>query len=363
MTARLEIPTRKEVIREFKEGGGRVAAVFPIRYPREVLRAHGYLPVEVWGPPGVDEAPAGAHLQSYTCAIVRKGLSFLLSGGLDETDLVVVPNDCDSLQGLGSVLLDFVRPKQPVVTFYPPRATRASDLAYLSFEIRALGEKIGKVSGKRPTDDALRAAIAREEKADDLLSWLHLEREGLGLPDLELYRLLRSREYLPAERFIDLASTALEASNPELTRDGIPLILSGIVPEPWSLFETLAEIGARVAADDLACCRRRLYGHGSADEPWRRMAQRFLGAPPDPMRGSPIRERIDDLKRLADASGARGVVFYDMKFCEPEQFDLPELRQGLQQAGVPSVIVEVDLSGELSSQAITRLEAFVEMFR
>jgi benzoyl-CoA reductase/2-hydroxyglutaryl-CoA dehydratase subunit BcrC/BadD/HgdB len=62
-----------------------------------------------------------------------------------------------------------------------------------------------------------------------------------------------------------------------------------------------------------------------------------------------------------EGSGARGVVFYVVKFCEPELFDLPDLRRELQEAGVPSMTVEVDLNDPLSQQIRTRLEAFLEM--
>jgi len=79
------------------------------------------------------------------------------------------------------------------------------------------------------------------------------------------------------------------------------------------------------------------------------------------MRGSPIQERLDHLLRLTRASGARGVVFYDVKFCEPELYDLPDVRRGLQDAGIPSVTIEVDLNDPLSHQALTRIEAFLEM--
>ena len=57
----------------------------------------------------------------------------------------------------------------------------------------------------------------------------------------------------------------------------------------------------------------------------------------------------------------QGIVFYDVKFCEPELFDLPNLRQGLQDAGIPTATVEVDVGDPLSHQTLTRLEAFLEM--
>jgi benzoyl-CoA reductase subunit C len=78
-------------------------------------------------------------------------------------------------------------------------------------------------------------------------------------------------------------------------------------------------------------------------------------------RASPIERRLDALISLARRSGARGVVFYDVKFCEPELFDLPALRSGLQESGLPSLAIEVDLSDPLPEQARTRLEAFLEM--
>ena len=91
MPASLEIPTRSEVISKHKGRGGRVAAVFPIHYPRALFRAFNVLPVEVWGPPKVEARQGEAHLQSYTCSIVRNGLSFILSGGLNVADFIVVP--------------------------------------------------------------------------------------------------------------------------------------------------------------------------------------------------------------------------------------------------------------------------------
>ena len=45
--------------------------------------------------------------------------------------------------------------------------------------------------------------------------------------------------------------------------------------------ETISEMGGRVAADDLACCGRRLYPAGKSEDPFHRMAERLIDAPPD----------------------------------------------------------------------------------
>ena len=59
-------------------------------------------------------------------------------------------------------------------------------------------------------------------------------------------------------------------------------------------------------------------------------------------------------------SGARGLLIYDPKFCEPELFDVPLLREHLAAAGYPVLHVEVELGPTVPYQVLTRIEAFVE---
>jgi len=360
-TLSLPVPRRSETICAHKERGGRVAALLPIHYPRALLRAFDILPVEVWGPPQVDASYGAAHLQPYVCSVVRNALSFLLMGGLEVADLIIVPHACDSLQGLGSILMDFIRPRQPVFPIYIPRGRRESGLPFLAEEFRSLCRHLEGITRHSPSEADLMGCIQREEAADRLLAELHRRRRTLPLTQLEFYRLLRAREYLPAEAFSDLARAALAQATSTPQDEGVPILLSGIVPEPMSLFEAIARLGGVVVADDLACCGRRLYPPGTGEDPFRHMAERILAAPPDPTRGSPLRDRLEHLLRRVETSGAKGVVFYEVKFCEPELFDLPALRQGLQERGVRSLTLEVDLNDPLSQQAITRLEAFLEM--
>jgi benzoyl-CoA reductase/2-hydroxyglutaryl-CoA dehydratase subunit BcrC/BadD/HgdB len=359
---RVEIPSRTIALHDYQKLGGSIAAVFPIHYPREFLRAFNYLPVEVWGPPKVTGSSGESHLQPYICSIVRNSLSFIQSGNLDIVDLLLVPHACDSLQGLGSLLLDFVPPRQPVLTLYLPRGRRVSDVAFLTNELHMIYNRLQTITGHSPSKSELMASIRLEEEADGLLLRLHRQRRHIPLSDESFYRLIRSREYLPAEQFIILAKDSLSQKR-ESEPPGNPIILSGILPEPMSLFSSLNEMGAWVVGDDLACCGRRIYPPGRSDEPFQRMAERIIYAPPDPTRGSPILERLEYLLQLVKDSGARGVIFYDVKFCEPELFDLPILRQGLLDAGIPSLPVEVDISDGLSESVINRLAAFIEMIQ
>ena len=359
MTAELKIPTRDEAMARQVEAGGKIAAVFPIHYSRALLRAFGLLPVEVWGPPGRDTTLGDAHLQAYTCSIVRSGLSFIKEGKLDHAALILVPHACDSLQGLGSALLDFVKPGPPVQTLYMPRGRRACDVEFLTQELSRLYAALAEITGEEPDDLALLACARREEQADAALAELLETRPRLGLTNREFYRLARCREYLPAEAFEPLCRQALT-----LARDQEPsgprVVLSGLVPEPMALLDVLDDAGIMVAADDMACCGRRLYPAGQGEAPLRRMASSLLGAAPDATLGCSVSERIKHLVSLCQRADATGVVHHDIKFCEPEQFYLPQVNTGLAAAGVRTLSLEVDLADPLPDQVVTRLEAFAE---
>lgn len=353
------VPARKDVIAAIKSRGGIVAAVLPIHYPRALLRAFNIFPVEVWGPPRVDVSRGGAHLQPYVCSIVQNSLSFIKMGALDFAGLILIPHTCDSLQGLTSVLMDLVKPQPPLFSLYLPRGQRAEDLVFLTAELRSLYSGLSDLTGLKPTEAELLIAIEREELSDQLLARLYEQRLTLGLGNLDFYRLLRSREYLPAEDFAALAESALQTKVEP--RPGMPLILSGILPEPMAVLDVIEEMNGVVVADDLACCGRRLYRPGAGAEPFCRMAKSIIAAPSDPTRGNPISERVQQLTDMAAKSGARGVLFYGVKFCEPELFDLPELRTALKEQGLASLNIEVDINNPLPHQTATRIGAFLEM--
>ena len=214
---------------------------------------------------------------------------------------------------------------------YLPRGRRASDLEFLTRELRSLYRRLEAITQRSPSHDDLMASIRREENADRLLTLLYQQRKQLALTDLQFYRLIRSREYVPAESFARLALTALSRASPAdesagyaatpdepgwespspqhatgggEPRRGIPILLSGIVPEPMSLFESIAEMGGAVVADDFACCGRRLYPPGDKRRPFPasgrkhpRRAARFDTRPLDPGAARPPHPAGEDIGR------------------------------------------------------------------
>jgi benzoyl-CoA reductase/2-hydroxyglutaryl-CoA dehydratase subunit BcrC/BadD/HgdB len=365
--------TRNEYIAAQRAKHGRPAiAVLPVHYPKEILTALDVLAVELWGPPGPPRGDDAGRLQTYVCPIGRNALAFLASGAAAAVDAVLFPHTCDTIQGLATLAPDFGGWSGRTIVFpHPKGPPRASSRAFLGAELRDLARQVEAVAGRALDPGRLAAAIKLHREIDELRAALLDAGPRLALSDAELYALLRRGEWLwPEDHLLELraARTAIRA---EPVRAGIPVLVTGYVPEPMALLDVLGRAGAYVAGDDYAAVGRRVVRgvtpasgsgeHGGVGDPWAALAERYWSAPPCPTRSADSRERVRYLTDLLDRRAARGVVLHLMKFCEPELFDVPALRVAFAARGVPLLHLESELERDLTAQAVTRVEAFVEM--
>ena len=139
-------------------------------------------------------------------------------------------------------------------------------------------------------------------------------------------------------------------------------MLAGGVCDLPDLYRVVEAAGAAVVADDL--CTGARYAHGHIDtgsDIWRALARRYLERTVCPAKHAGITTRADALVAGAQEAGADGLVLVYLKFCDPHLFDYPYLKQRLEAAGVPVMMVELQEAHTAEGQLRTRLEAFVEM--
>lgn len=358
-------PSRKEYILRQKEVHGRhLFGVFPAQYPREILWAMNVLPVEIWDPP-LESSHATAHLQPYICSIVKLGLELVVQGKGDILDGFLFPHTCDSIQNLSSIVNDYLKPGKPCYFFYHPKAPyRESSHRFYIEQVRGLAaqleDQLGALDYSR-----FKQCVEKGEKVASIMRELYsLRARGeLSASNVEFYRVIRQGEFLHPDDFIPLVEKLLEESG-NTTASETSVILSGVLPNPPEILALLDELKIRVGDDDLiACSRRHLVPSSQAKDPFEALADRYFRMPPCTTRNSPIRERLEDLLQKAEGSNAKGVIFFMVKFCEPELFDLPHLMEGLKKRGLPTLVLDLEPNQGLTGQLTTRIEAFGEMIR
>jgi len=355
--------SRKAYIREQKEKHGRrIFGVFPAQYPKEILWAWNVLPVEIWDPP-LEPVHANAHLQPYICSVVRAGLELVLQGHCDDLDGFLFPHTCDSIQNLASVVNDYLGLERPCYFFYHPKAPyRSSSRAYYLEQLRSLASRLEERWGPAGKDE-LEARILQGRQIASLVKEIYDLRAkgGLGSTNEEFYGMIRRGEFLHPDDFIPLLRNFLETSGGG-SRSGPAVVLSGVLPNPSEVLGQLDALGVAVVEDDLLNCSRRLiHPPVVSDGPYEALADSYFLMPPCTTRGSSVQERLDYLLEKVERTGARGVIVWTVKFCEPELFDVPQLVEALKRRGLATLVVDAEVNQGVSGQLATRVEAFVEM--
>jgi benzoyl-CoA reductase/2-hydroxyglutaryl-CoA dehydratase subunit BcrC/BadD/HgdB len=354
---------RKEYLLQQKEKHGRhLFGVFPAQYPREILWALNALPVEIWDPP-LEVSHANAHLQPYICSVVKLGLELILQGHGNMLDGFLFPHTCDSIQNLASIVNDYLGLSKPCYFFYHPKApyrpsSRLFYLQQLKDLVSSLESQLGPMDPKE-----LRRRVQQGQKiAASLGEVYRLRREGkLLASNHEFYQVIRQGEYLHPDDFLPLLHEFLESSRGE-SRARSRLILSGVLPNPIEILTLLDELGVMVADDDfLSCSRRLLLMPSHAEDPFEALTESYFAMAPCTTKDTSVEERIGYLSAKIQKSGAKGVIFWIVKFCEPELFDVPQVVESIKREGVATLILDTDLNQGLSGQMTTRVEAFVEM--
>lgn len=356
---------RRRTIEAQKQLGRKALAVLPIHYPKEILTALDILAVELWGPPGPPRGPGAGRIQTYVCPIVRNAAAFIESDSLAGAEGILFPHTCDSIQGLATLAADFGLTRLPTFQYIHPKGgDRPALRSFLRRELRVLAERLAAWAGRRLDDDALSKAVALHRRIDTARARLLDERAFFPQSDPELYALLRRGEWTwPADHLRELEA-ALERRAESPVQRGVPLMVSGYVPEPASLLTTLEDAGAYVAADDWAAVGRRIVRTPAVcldADPWEALVELQIAAPPCSTRSASQAVRLDHLERLYHAGHSQGLILHLMKFCEPELFDAPAIRRRFERMGAPILVLETELEAELAGQAVTRIEAFVEM--
>ncbi|NQT97451.1 MAG: 2-hydroxyacyl-CoA dehydratase [Candidatus Marinimicrobia bacterium] len=354
--------TRRDYLQNQKSSGRKLLGVFPAQFPRELLWAFNILPVEIWDPP-VEIAQANAHLQPYICSIVRGGLELILQGKSSLVDGYLFPHTCDSLQNLASIVNDHLDTGKPCFFFYHPKAVDGQPARefyrnQLTQLIDRLEQHFGSINIER-----LQECIQTSRRLYSQLNELfNLRKQGLlQITNSDFYATLRRSEFLwPTDYISELELLLTQKCVKPLPSRAV--VLSGILPNPPEILSLLDQHKIRIAADDLLNGQRRMtFLPTNANDPLEAITDAYFAQPPCSTKDSAIAERLKHLQKLTVDSKSKGVIFNIIKFCEPELFDLPQLRAGLRSTGIPSLVIETEINQVLSGQIVTRLEAFLEM--
>lgn len=353
-------------LKELKEKTGKKAVgCVPEYVPAELVYAAGMIPFGLWGGQ-VEIREAKAYIPAFCCSILQSCLELGLVGAYNELSAVIFPSLCDTLKCLAQDFKVAV-PQVKMIQFTHPQMRKLdAGVQFLKSEYGRILASLEEITGEKVESAAIADAITVfNANRAALRRFTDVARDHMDVvtPTVR-HAVIKSGYFMEKPGHTALVNElcdALEAL--PVSRAATTVLLSGIMAEPDSLLDILADCGLAVAADDLAQETRQFRNDvpTCCEDPLTNLAKWWKNFEGCSLAYDPEKKRIDMIIDDVKKYGISGVIVCMMKFCDPEEYDYPLLKDALDAAGIPSLYLEFDQQSDINAQAQTRCQAFSEI--
>ncbi|WP_329887331.1 2-hydroxyacyl-CoA dehydratase family protein [Pseudoramibacter faecis] len=329
--------------------------------PVEIIDAAGCLPTGLWGGE-VELKKARTYLPPFACSIMQSIMEMENDGTYDLLDAVLIPANCDTLKCFGQKW----KGKCPAIPFVHPQHRDVPDaVTFLANEYQMIRQKLESILKVSITEVALSESIkAYNACRQTVRTFMKVAAKHLDVITpavrhqiIKAYYFMEVREYTAA---IQRLTRALRRETPDQYA-GKKVVVTGLTLEPESILDIFEQFGLAIAADDLAHESRQFrtdvpyYG-----DPIHSLAKQWQNHSGCSLAMDPYKARIEMLVEMVRAADADGLVVALMKFCDPEEYDVPIIMDACKKAGIPMLTIEIDQQARAYEQIRTRLQSFAE---
>lgn len=349
-----------------KKTGNKVMGYFCSYAPEEIITAAGALPYRILAGSG-SISKADAHLQAYSCSLVRGALEDALNGRLAFLDGTVFPHTCDSIQRLSDIWRMNAGFKFHADVLVPAKLNTASAGEYMITILARFKKEMEKLTGMEITTEKLKEAINLYNGIKKHLSRIYaIRRDAPGvIKSSDMHAVFKAamvmdRRWLLKE--LQRLATDLEEKDPVSDPAKKRIVLSGGLCSMPDIYKTIEKSGGVVVWDDFCTGSRYFEGEiNSQEEPLKAIATRYMERVVCPAKHKNLFSRGEYLVHAVKKNRADGVIFFLLKFCDPHAFDYPYMKEMLEKENIPNVLFEIEDQLPSEGQINTRCEAFMEM--
>jgi benzoyl-CoA reductase/2-hydroxyglutaryl-CoA dehydratase subunit BcrC/BadD/HgdB len=365
--------------------------------PLELFFAHQLIPTLLWAEPNIPGAYE-ASLQTFCCAYSRNLFSQRAKNRLPNLTAITFPGGtCDSLQNLGDIWQARF-PEDTVLRLTYPVGRDEAALTYFveelqnfskyievtlgrKFSIKKYNEAVALLAEFRAAAQFITAARILKPECFPYTEYTKKIREFLTAPGPHALQLieqaaalvqdaLRNEQLIPsveALRYGLLQNGLTDLSIPLRTQGPRILVVGGMVdPEGIAvLFEnakTSADIeSAEIVLDLLSFTYRTVFVSSPSlrGNPFHELAESILSAPAEPTQEG-LFNRLQFLKHVIARFKIDGLIICEQSFCDPDQFEVPDMLKLAEKAKVLTVRLPLDPEFSDRARIEGRLQSFLE---
>ena len=346
--------------------GKKVVGCFPVYTPEELVHASGMIPMGLWGAQ-TELKYVKRYLPAFACPIMQSTLELGLRGSYKGLSAVLIPTLCDTFRCISQDWRYGVTDIPMIPLTQPQNRVVEGSVDFLAAEYEAVLTKLSTITGMKMTDERLERTIAVYNEHSALMQeFAAVANDHLDVVTPRVrHMVMKSAHFYEKSEHNEIMRDILTGLRalPKYDFKGKKVLLSGITAEPDELLDILAENNIAVVGDDLAQESRqyRTPIPTSGGSALRRLAMQWNDRRGCSLAHEDFKSRGEMLAALAKDTGASGVIYCQMKFCDPEEYDYPICARTLRSAGLGVLQLDIDQQNNSYEQARTRIQTFVEM--
>ncbi|TIH12931.1 2-hydroxyacyl-CoA dehydratase [Marinifilum sp. JC120] len=357
---------------EWKNKGGKVAGVYCIYAPNELIRAAGIAPVSLCGKKQAPIKDAERELPASLCPLIKSSYGYALTDScpfFSFSDIIIAETTCDGKKKMYE-LMETIKPLH--LMQLPHTQKGEAPLKYWMSGLRELEKFLVEYSGIKVTEEALHNEIILQNKIRKELYELMIlsadrrspltAREMLAVQESKSFSIspetyLKQLQTLRSEMHEYLARPELEA------KKGLRILLTGCPVGKGSekAITVTEELGAHVVCmENCSGLKGLTLPVQETGDPYEAIARRYLQVPCSCM--SPNPGRLESIKELVETFEVDAVMDLTWLGCHTYNAESTTLRNFVEdEMGLPFLHIETDYSESDIEQLRTRIEAFVEL--
>jgi benzoyl-CoA reductase/2-hydroxyglutaryl-CoA dehydratase subunit BcrC/BadD/HgdB len=359
-------------IEKAKERGTKVAGLYCLYSPHELVLAAGAIPLPLCGTRNEPIAAAEKYLPRNLCPLIKSSFGFAATDTcpfFHFSDLLIADTTCDGKKKMYELLKEY----RPVhLLQLPQNQDEETALPYWYDQIKKLKERIEDEFKVEITDERLSAAIKLMNKERMTLKNLMdlAKKKPSPVSGMEMLTLkFRFGFFSDKEEALRLIEEAIDEirqkalrGESSFTERTSRILVTGTPVGIGSdkVVKLIEECGANVVCLENCSGYKRLFTVDETKDPLRSIAEQYLKIPCSCM--SPNPGRYELLERLIDEFHVDGVVDLTWQACHTyniESYGIRELVEEKHQ--VPFLQIETDYSESDTERLKIRIEAFLEM--
>jgi benzoyl-CoA reductase/2-hydroxyglutaryl-CoA dehydratase subunit BcrC/BadD/HgdB len=359
---------------ELEDTDTKVAGVYCLLAPVELIRALGAIPVSLCGKKEWPIAAAERVLPSGLCPLIKSSYGYAITETCpyySASDFLIAETTCDGKKKMYE-LLGLVKPLHLMHLPYTTEEPHA--LEFWRQEIIRLGSFLEERTGWKTDLDHLRFQIKTQNSIRKLLGRISRFQtaERVPISGLDMMTVMESKSFwiYPdkyqqlLQKFISQMEVFVESGFSPFADDAPRILLTGcpIGRGSEKVLRLVEDCGGVVV------CMENCTGVKGLDllvdeeesDPFMALARRYLQIPCSCM--TPNTGRLDLLDRLIDEYRVDGVIDLTLQYCHTYNIESRIIGEFVEtRRNLPFLHLETDYSDSDTERLGTRIEAFLEM--